>query len=535
MSRWLSAFRRASLLVILAAVPASPAWAQFYDAARQALDLSTDPIGRSPRLLSLGRFTWIGDDPHYRITLWDFAANPVGVALDDTNSTIDLRPAGATESSVHDNLGFQRQDLAAHEARLGYEFWRRVGATAYGMVGNVGSLRYDQPYSSIVERRTTVSQPSGMPVLAGRLPYTSSGQWLYAVRAIVSTESNVDEFRLFTFTGQGQFIDKDGTTVDPPDAFTPTDFSVQTFGGGAAVAWRPGPSLTASIGADGLNERINGTNHGDRHEAGTSERRPYTLGQATLVGRVGKHFEWGVDGRGWTSASEQRWVFTISAGIGFDPLTGRGKLLDREEKGNALRTRVRWTAGPFELGGGLTTGYRRVGITPPLTSDPTSFNRFLYTVNQRQGADSLVLVDSVSALQSREHAVEGGVGAAWHLRRGLVGVEFHDGRSVLDQTTSGHGPKATSWDVRTGGELEVTPVLAARGGYRYRSYDRDALTAGHKYLSHTMSLGAGVQPVGAHWVLDGGYEVEWFRADFGDPAEPRGSRQQVALQMSWRF
>jgi hypothetical protein len=527
----------ALLLAVLPNAVATPAFAQFYDAAQQVLDLSLDPIARSPRLLGLGRMAWVGDDPQNRITLWDFAGNPVGIVTGDTTSTVQVRPGGATESSVHDLPGIERQDLAARETHVNYEMWRHAGTAAYGMAGNLGSLRFDRPYNATTERRSQLLQPTVMPVVAGRLPFTDSGRWLCAARLLFSGESQDDEYRLFTTAGGGQFLDQDGYSVDPPDEFTPTSFKVRTFGGGASVAWRPGPWLTAAIGGDAIHHRITGSNSDPRHESATTESRPYKTGQASLVGRVGSHLEWGVDGRGWTSHSEERWRFTVSAGIGVDPLNGRGKLLEREDRGNAVRTRVRWTYGPWEAGAGFNTLYRRVNIIPPAAYDVTSFNHFMDELQHVSGADSLRLVDSVTAGELQERAFETGAGLAWHMpgRRGLLAAEYHTSQDQFDQTIAGHGPEAKTWDVRTGAEYQLTRALAARGGYRYRVHDADALIAQNTFVSHTMSLGTGVQPEGAHWIMDAGYSVEWFQADFGDPGRPHGSRQQLSAQLRWEF
>lgn len=537
----MSPWRRVPLcaFVFVAALSASfaaPASAQFYDDARHLLGLSPDPIARSPRLLGYGLLNWVGDDPHNRITLWDFAQNPTGLSVDDTTSTVEFRPATASASSVRDELGGERQDLAARETRLGYELWRRDEGSAYGIAGNLGQLRYDRPFADTEEERSRLVQPTVMPVLAGKLPYTDSGRWLYAARLFYSGESSDDQYRLFTVNGENQFLDQDGTTVNPPNTFTPTHYKVRTMGGGAGVAWRA-PLVTASIVADAIGDNIQGSNDDPLHHGGSSETRPYEIGQATLLGRIGRHFEWGADGRGWTSKSEQRWVYTVSAGIGLDPLEGRGKLLEREEKGTTLHTRALWTWGAFEVGGGINTAYRRLDITPPAAGDRTSFNYFLHTVSNRVGADTLSLPDSVSQNRIEDRSVDGGVGAQWRFAagRGRVGAEYHVLREVLDQTLSGHGPKMTGWDVRTGAEYQITPVLAGRAGYRYRWYDQDALTAQNEHLGHTLTLGLGIQPTVARWTLDAGYAIEWLQADFGDPANPRGSDQQLAVQIHWGF
>ena len=68
---------------------AAPAYAQFYDVARGSLGFSLDAIERSPRLLGMGRMTFVGDDPHTAITLWDFAASPLGILEADSAQQIE--------------------------------------------------------------------------------------------------------------------------------------------------------------------------------------------------------------------------------------------------------------------------------------------------------------------------------------------------------------------------------------------------------------------------------------------------------------
>jgi len=50
-----------------------------------------------------------------------------------------------------------------------------------------------------------------------------------------------------------------------------------------------------------------------------------------------------------------------------------------------------------------------------------------------------------------------------------------------------------------------------------------------------MTLGAGFAPAGASWRVDWGYELEWVRADFGDPGSPRENRQRLAMQVLWTY
>ena len=535
---------RLSALVIVAlivAVPAAPASAQFYEAALRSLDLSPDPLARSPRLVGMGRLTYVGNDPHNRIRMWDFAGNPTGIAEAESTSTFELRPMTGSASGVRDLRDgaslLERQDLAARATRFGFEGWRRTsGSTAYGVVGDVASLRYDRLYGDDSERRSQFSLPRAMPVLTGRLPY-ASGRWSYALRLSYSGENTSDKYLSLVRNGAGEYLGRDGMEMNPPDFFRPTDYDVRSVGAGLAVSAYVNRWLTAAVGVDRYGNDIAGTNEDPRHASEISEKRPYGAGQATLIGRIGREIEWGVDGRGWRSSSEQRWAFSISAGIGQDPLVGRGKLLEREETGSALRSRVRWVRGPLELGAGFNTGFRRVTITPPAAGDPTSFNAFRNRVFYRSNTDSLALSDSVIYNRSEERSWEAGGGLAWRLfgGRGTWGAEFHRRHDVLDQVVGGHGPVRSGWDVRTGLEVACTPVLTGRVGYLHRWDDRDLLTRQNEFLGNGLTLGLGVGPAGSAWSLESGYLIEWQQADYGDPDRPRSSRQQLAAQLRWTF
>jgi len=535
----LSALALVSILTVAIAVPAS---AQFYDAARSSIGFSLDAIERSPRLLGMGRMTLVGDDPHTAITLWDFAANPVGILEADSANTAELYPATSSTSDVRnlpgDSRNLERQDQAGRETRVAYEFWRRQGGrSAYGFSGDVASLRVDHIFSDDIERRTTLSQPTIMPVLMGHLPFVKSNRWLFSTRLFYSGEKSVDQYRDLSVTSEGQYIDQDGTELTPPEFFSATDFKVRSTGGGLGLGYDRGRALKAALNVDVVQNMISGTNDAPRHSGQSDEKRPYRTGQATLVGHLGKELEWGVDGRDWSSHSEERWFFSVSAGVGADPLTGRGKLLERDESGQALRARLLWKRGPIEVGGGVSTGYRRLTITPPLLDDETSFNHFRNLVTWRVNADSLAFPDSVVYNRTEERSWEAGGGLALRLPggRGTWGVEYHRLRDLTEQTTSGIGPLRRGWNLRTGLEYLCTPVMTGRLGYAYRSEDADSYTLQNESLGHTVTMGLGIRPTGASWTLDVGYAVEWLRADYGTPAQPRSSRQQLASMLRWAF
>jgi hypothetical protein len=529
--------------VILFAALAAPAQAQFYDAARGDLGFSLGTIERSPRLLGMGELTLVGDDPQTRITLWDFAANPLGVLMSpDSASTIELYPATSSYSGDHraesGASDLWRQVLTGREGRVSGEVWRRMGGRlAYGLTGRFAELNTNAITGETVERRTSYSQPTVMPVMVGHLPFVKSDRWLYSARLYYSGESSAADYLQTVVNPQGEFIDQAGLPADPPDAFTPTDYSVRSVGGGLGLGYDRGRTVRVALAVDEVEHTIEGTNDAVRHTSEQREKRPVLQEQLTAVGRLGRSLEWGVDGRNWHSTSEQSWYFTASAGVGADPLAGRGKLLEREEEGQALRARVRWSRGPLELGGGMATSYRKVTITPPAIDDLTSFNYFLNWTSLKQSADSLLLPDSVSAGWSEERAWQVGGGLSLRLPGGrtLWGLEYQMAQDEMDNQVGGVGPLRKVWDVRTGLESRVTSALMGRVGYRYRWTDEDHYTAQNEYVGNMVSVGLGVRPSGATWGFEAGYAVEWLQGDFGTALEPRASRQQLASMLRWVF
>ncbi len=529
--------------VILIAALAAPAQAQFYDAVRGSLGFTLDAIERSPRLLGMGQLTYVGDDPQTRVTLWDFAANPLGVLLSaDSTSTIELYPATSSYSGEHradDGASdLWRQVLSGREGRVSGEVWRRMGGRlAYGVAGTFAELSTDAIAGEAVERRSSYAQPTVMPVLVGRIPLIKSDRWLYSARLYYSGENSTADYNETVVGPQGEFIDQLGEPVDATDLFDPMDYSVRSLGGGLGIGYDRGRAVRVALAVDRIEHVIEGTNEAYRHTSERRENRPVLQQQLSAVGRLGRALEWGLDGRRWHSDSEQSWYFTASAGVGSNPLTGRGKLLEREEDGQALRARLRWSRGPVELGGGVATSYREVAITPPAISDLTSFNYFLNRTSLRQSADSLLLPDSVSAGKSEERGWQAGGGLSVRLPCGrtLWGLEYQMAEYEVENSTGGVGPLRKVWDVRTGLEYKVTSVLTGRLGYRYRWTDEDDYTVQNEYIGNMMSLGLGVRPSGATWGFEAGYAIEWLQGDYGTPLEPRASRQQLASMVRWVF
>lgn len=525
------------LAVVLAAAVAPPARAQFLEPAIRSLDLGTGSPVRSARLLGMGRLALVVDDRDDALSLWDFAGSPAGVYDDDTSSTLTLRPGTDAADGAHDRFdGVRRQDLAARNMRMQFEGFRRdrVSGGVFGVVGELVSLRYDRPYSDDLSRRQQISLPAIMPILSGKLPYVGGGKVRYALRGRFEGEQTVDQYRLIQQNAAGQFISLDGEAANSPDLFNPDEYRVNTSGLGVAFSMPVGTGHAAALGIDAVSQRIKGSNVGDRHSTERRESRPYLIGQSSLVGRLGG-LEYAADGRAWQANSTQDWRFTVSGGVGALPLTGRGKLLEREERGSSFDSRVRWKSGAFQFGGRFFTRATEEIITPPGAEDATAFNDFIRSLGDIAGADTLALPDSVAANQVDDRTFGFGGGLGWASDRTQLGAEFHWRRDLRFQDRAGSGPEREAWDVRSGLEVQCNDVLKGRLGYVVSQVDEDKGTEQNEYVGHGPTLGFGLAPRDASWDLQAGWSLQWRQSDFGDPSEQRQSRQNLSLSLHWGF
>lgn len=558
--RWVH--RCAGLFLLFSVVcPAAPAGAQINEPARTSVELPPDPIARSPRLLGMGMLTLLQDRDN-RIDLWNFGGNPVGLYDVDSTSVFNLRPTSSTSSDARDfplgsrSLG-DLQTAASRNSRFQFDAIRRPGqGTTYGLLGELTELRSDALYNETSERRSLLTHPLGIPFISGELPFLDPKNFHYALTGIFGVEDAKDEYRQLFVNGAGQYVDHDGTLIGPPEFFTPDDYFIRRLGGGLAVSYRMRPSLTAAVSGRIVSNGIEGRNDGDRYASENRERRPVYTGQGTLVGRVGRNFEWGADGQAWSASSAATWVFTLSPqggpGPTRPPLTGRGDLAKRNETGQRLKLRGRLAAAGFDLGGSLATFYRKVEITPAPLSDSHSFNAFRQLVFLQPAApDTLVLPSDVlsSDTEERDWEAVGGIARPFRGRRGTIGGEFHYVKRNVNALTGqgavaeeiNHLPPIASeqegvlWDARAGMEYLWSDVLSSRLGYIFRSQDLDRLTEQNEFTSNTVTGGIGIHPSGVRWTFDAGYAFEWVQADFGVPDDPRATRQQFGASIRWDF
>ena len=522
--------------VLAGLLAAGLAFAQSYDPALRSLDLGSD-VPRSPRLLGMGSLSISVPDRHQSFSLWDFAGSPVGVYGEDSSSTVELRPGSGSASGAHNGAsGLEREDLAGRASRMGFElFHRDAEGSAWGATGQVRSLRADQLYDMDTEMRRTISEPEIDPIITGPFPYWHKDKLRYAVRLQLAHEHLLDDHLGNVSNAAGEFISLDGPMLRAPELFEPTESTVRRTSLGAALSYPAGDHATLALGYDAVGDRIAGRNDGIKSLSQVNESRPIGIAQATLVGKLGKSFEYGLDEKHWNSSSHQKWYFSISGGVGAIPLIGQGELLERAETGNAFNGSFRWTTGNLRLAGQYWTLMSRAVYTPQSAVDRSSFNVFLSNIYYRVGADTLALPDSVIANQSQSNAFGYVGGVSWKLERGTVGLEYHWGRETQTETITGVGPKAIAYDVRAGLEHQFSAIVAGRvgGGMLWR--DQDQLTRNNNWRGESSSLGLGLTPPVATWGLDIGWTMTWLQTDYQDPLVHRSSHQQLQALLHWTY
>ncbi|MBI5171195.1 MAG: hypothetical protein HZA61_17040 [Candidatus Eisenbacteria bacterium] len=525
-----------TMLTLAATFVAAPAFAQFFDPVLRATGLGDD-FAHSPRLLGMGGLSVAVADRDHEISLWDIGRNPLGLFWDDSVATLKLKPRTGSASGAHDlNDSRQREDFAARSLGLPFEtVYRDSRGRSFGLFGQMKSVRMDTPFADDIENRRSVGEPDVTGIANGPMPYVFKDKMRYALRLRFASQHLRDEYRLFVHNPTGEYLSQDGMILPPPNFFSPDEYKVKTRSFGAGISYPLGKQHTLALMADAMHQEIKGSNDGGRYGGEVTESRPTKLGQASLVGKLGKSISYGVDGQGWMSEAPQDWRFSLSAGIGAIPLSGRGRLLEREEKGSALDSRIRWTGEKTALTGRLWTAASKLDIRAPETRDMSSFNHFLSDIWYRVGSDTLWLPDSVRSEEVRRYAWGYAAGASYKFARGVAGVEWNWGRDLTTGEFTGEGPQSIAYDVRAGVEYVCTELVTGRLGWAAHWRDSDDFTEGNEFVGQSASAGLGLKPAKTTWGFDLGYTIGWLNADYGDPFQHRRTQQQLVSQVRWDF
>ena len=297
-TRWVLP-RALSFTMLAVSLAPMSAWAQLYEPAIRSLDLASAVVARSPRLLGMGALSITVPDRNTQINLWDLGQLPAGLVFDDTTSTLDVRPGTGSLSGVRTIPNDrERQDLAARSTAVQFEgvYRSRQSGAVFGVTGDMSGLQWDHPYSDDVEVRQGLRHPEATMVLGGKLPRFFHGHLNWALSARFRNEHLEEQYREIVSNGAGDYIDQAGGQLSPPSEFSPTDVSVETNALGFSSAYSIGEKSRIGLGIERSTEKYKALNEQTRSTSEVQEERPYWNGQASIVGLVGRTFEYGVTG-----------------------------------------------------------------------------------------------------------------------------------------------------------------------------------------------------------------------------------------------
>ena len=116
-------------------------------------------------------------------------------------------------------------------------------------------------------------------------------------------QSSNDFFRTTVANGAGEYIDKDGRTLGPPDAFTPDQYGIRSAGMVAGVSLRVAPWLRMAGSFDYLGNSIEGRNDGDLSSSELQEKRPFRTLAATAIGRIANQADYALTAERWSTGT----------------------------------------------------------------------------------------------------------------------------------------------------------------------------------------------------------------------------------------
>src|SRR5262245_12995201 len=283
----------AMLSLMCLAVPGLTPKAHAQQGGLTGLGYIADPLSKSARLVAMGRLQRV-DGLHSHLSLWDFAGNPTGIAEAESVSMFEYRPTIRSGSVFADVPAgapqYERQEFGDHMADNTIETWRRApGSTAYGLVADYSKLQTDVPFDANSETRDRYKVPTIGGAVNGRVPWIHSTRFDYALRGQFGTTVQDHQYNEIFRLPQGDYLGKPTASVEPPDLFTPNHDEITNLRYGAALSMRVTRDIKVAIGYDRLLAKWRSSLEGLRSTSKVEEDRPFDTGQATLVGRLGRH------------------------------------------------------------------------------------------------------------------------------------------------------------------------------------------------------------------------------------------------------
>jgi hypothetical protein len=421
---------------------AAPAGAQFLDLRLDRVGLERNPRAGSMRLDAMGGLLVVGRDENNQISLWDWDGNVAGLVEDRDVTSAELWYSNLNH--LVPAVGGVRDDL--HLNRGGVLGVYRGGANAVGVAWNYAEISAKD--ETRIPRRMKRSEFEGL--YSARI----GSRVLAGLRAGVATE-----------TERNRTAEIYRLTHDAVGG-----------GGGGAIAVRILPELTVAARGDFRHESVDGRSTSVFHTDEFTWDRPSKEGALSAFVDLGPRLEGAASVSRSTLEGREDVILSWSAKFFFNPTPDvfREERPALSEDGTTTTARTRWSSRPIpdlELGASVD----RAKTDYTVETVPNVFGSL--------GAEDRTRTDTRLA---------GGAGYTFLRNRAFAGTEV---RRETSEITSRLGAAAgTEERTRTafhaGGEWLVSPALATRIGYAYRTDETDA--GGPDLASSFLTAGIGV-------------------------------------------
>jgi hypothetical protein len=481
------------------------------------------------RLEAMGGLVLSVRDEYTELNLWDFAGIPIGLVEDQDSTSLDLWLDRDGATLDHTVEGVDREVDRYRSLDVAGQSIMRFGRSAIGLGAGTLGLTGGMPFADQEHTTEQVGQPVLQPVATGHL--WKGIRW--GLGALFGSETLKETWmRDQVVDGRVELTDQ-GEQLPPPDLFSPDRIEVGLSGYGAALGYDFQRWVNAGVYYGQRREAVEWHQEGTRSVYDLNEVRHWTEFGLGAIVKPYRRVDVGIAvGREYW-ADPQTYRFSLSGGSNADPTTVRGNRRESDVRHDFVQIRAQGDVpnAPVTLGASYRVAYDRA-IQNPVVASPDDFNNY---VLDRAAEDTLAAPQLVESLRSDTRLLSWGVGGSYRLRqeRAVAGLEYEWTRAATDGTE--RLARAVTWQVRAGGQYEVSPGWAALAGYRHTRSDEDTYTERNEMVADRFSVGVMTHRLLTNWQLTGELYREWQRTEYPDPGELGGEATGFGLQLGRSF
>src|SRR5688572_7120981 len=528
-SAWMNRAVPALIAVALAPLLAPTlARAQFLESGLDRHQFDQSLRQPSLRLVTLGRTGLVFEDENFEINQWDFGRSTVGLLGDRTGHALDLFVDNG-DRIAKNTVGQLTKEVERVDGTVfGLSaVARNPDKFAFGIDAGLQNLGTGLPR----ELGTYQDDKVGLRDIA----FTANGRMLnktlgWGARLAFGKEEYDHRLRNQTLE-DGELKLDGGDTFEPLSIFELVEGSGQSTRYGLGLGWMTSPLGDLSINWDHSALTVRGSQNTRRRIYEVEEPRGIDIWSVVATLRPAEWVTFGGTAGFGSYDTEETYRFSLSLGQGAPPAISRGTRYTKDVEGSFLRTRIALepeALPDLTIGGDFNVRYEKEDAT--VATGEGSFNDFL-DFAERNG---FILGPHLENTLDELRHWDGGVGVGYQVTEDVkVGVEGHRANDAFDGTIVHSRRQVT--DLRGGVEASLGTEWKGRlGGWR-RELDEDVFTENNEGVATALTLGAGWQPTGAKWTLDGGVEILGRSTDYPDPSDGTGSGFRFVLYNRWAF